>query len=154
MEFDLTETQKLFKRSARELLTTECPPVLVRETTEKGKPHAENLWRHLAEQGWTGLIFPEEIGGLGLGMVEMAVAFEEMGRALVPGPYLSTVPLAGTALQRSPGKAASRYLHAIADGTLRATVAVLEEGAGWEVDSVAMSASEAEHGLTLNGKKL
>src|SRR5262249_45184073 len=106
------------------------------------------------EQGWTGLIFPEEVGGLGLGMVEMTVAFEEMGRALVPGPYLSTVPLAGTALQRSSSQTSSRYLRAIADGTVRATVAFLEEGAGWEVDSVAMPAAEAEHGLMLNGKKL
>jgi len=154
MEFDLNETQKLFQTSARELFSQECPSVLVRDTTEKDVPHAQNLWKHLAEQGWTGLIFPEEIGGLGLGMVEMAVAFEEMGRALVPGPYLSTVPLAGTALLRSPSHAASRYLRAIADGTVRATVAFLEEGAGWEVDSIAMPAAEAEHGLTLNGKKL
>jgi alkylation response protein AidB-like acyl-CoA dehydrogenase len=154
MEFDLNEIQKLFQRSARELFSQECPSVLVRETTEKDVPHAENIWKHLVDQGWTGLIFPEEIGGLGLGMVEMAVAFEEMGRALVPGPYLSTVPLAGTALLAAGSSAASKYLRAIADGTARATVALLEEGAAWDLSSVALPAAEAENGLTLNGKKL
>src|SRR5215472_2859219 len=121
MEFDLNETQKLFQTSARDLFSQECPSVLVRETTEKDVPHAQRMWNHLVEQGWTGLIFPEEIGGLGLGMVEMAVAFEEMGRALVPGPYLSTVPMAGTALQQAGTPAASRYLNAITAGTARAT---------------------------------
>ena len=154
MEFDLNETQKLFQRSARELFSQECPSVLVRETTEKDVPHAENIWKHLVDQGWTGLIFPEEIGGLGLGMVEMAVAFEEMGRALVPGPYLSTVPLAGTALLAAGSPAATKHLRAIADGTARATVALLEEGATWDLSSVALPAAEAENGLTLNGKKL
>jgi alkylation response protein AidB-like acyl-CoA dehydrogenase len=100
------------------------------------------------------LIFPEELGGLGLGMVELAVAFEEMGRALVPGPYLSTVPLAGTALLNASSAAASKNLRAIADGKIKATVAILEEDAGWGADSVAMQAGDADQGLTLNGKKL
>jgi alkylation response protein AidB-like acyl-CoA dehydrogenase len=154
MEFDLNETQKLFQTSARDLFAEECPSVLVRDTTKKDVPHAENMWKHLVEQGWTGLIFPEEIGGLGLGMVELAVAFEEMGRALVPGPYLSTVPLAGTALLGASSTTASRNLRAIADGKIKATVAILEEAAAWDVDSVAMPAADAEQGLTLNGKKL
>jgi alkylation response protein AidB-like acyl-CoA dehydrogenase len=154
MEFDLNETQKLFQTSARDLFSQECPSILVRDTTEKDVPHAENMWKHLVEQGWTGLIFPEEIGGLGLGMVELAVAFEEMGRALVPGPYLSTVPLAGTALLGASTPAASKNLRAIADGKMKATVAILEEGASWDVDSVAMPAADAEQGLTLNGRKL
>src|SRR5215831_11173297 len=137
MEFDLTETQKLFKRSARELFMKECPPVLVRETTEKDVPHAENMWRHLAEQGWTGLIFDEEIGGLGLGMVELAVAFEEMGYGLVPGPFLSTVPLAGALIDKAgSGAQREKYLRGICEGSVRATVALLEDSAAWESDAI------------------
>jgi alkylation response protein AidB-like acyl-CoA dehydrogenase len=154
MDFDLNETQKLFQRSARDLFSQECPSVLVRETTEKDVPHAQNLWEHLVEQGWTGLIFPEELGGLGLGMVEMAVAFEEMGRALVPGPYISTVPFAGSLLLKAGSPGALEYLRAIADGTVKATVALLEEDATWDVDSAAMPAAEAEHGVALSGRKL
>ena len=61
----------------------------------------------MAHQGWTGIVFDEEYGGLGLGLVEMAVALEEMGRALLPGPYLSTVLLAGAAIEAA-GNAAQK----------------------------------------------
>src|SRR6185369_14391066 len=98
MDFELNETQKLFQRSARELFAQECPPALVREMIEKNEPYSDVVWSKLVEQGWTGLTFAEEDGGLGLSTVELAIAFEEMGRALVPGAFLSTVALAGIAL--------------------------------------------------------
>jgi alkylation response protein AidB-like acyl-CoA dehydrogenase len=155
MEFDLTETQKLFQRSARELFTQELPSVLARETTEKHVNHAEKIWRNLVEQGWTGLIFSEDMGGLGLGMVEMAVAFEEMGRALAPGPFLSTVPLAGSLIDRA-GSAAHKgqYLKAISEGEAKATVALLEENASWDLDAIGLQAAETADGVKLSGKKL
>src|SRR5262245_62660539 len=128
MEFELNETQRLFQRSARELFAQECPPTLVREMIEKNQPYSDGVWNKLVEQGWTGLIFAEEDGGLGLGMVEMAVAFEEMGRALVPGAFLSTVALAGSLIQRAcSAEYGARRLESICDGSLKATVALLEE---------------------------
>src|SRR5581483_12188574 len=108
MDFDLNETQKLFKSSARELFAQECPPEAVRAMIENGEPYSEGLWQKLVEQGWTGLIFEEADGGMGLSMVEMAVAFEEMGRALVPSAYLSSVPLAGS-LIAAAGSPAQRH---------------------------------------------
>src|SRR6185295_17770217 len=137
MDFDLNETQKLFKDSARELFAQECPPTLVREMIESAKPYSEEIWQKLVEQGWTGLMFEEEDGGMGLGMVEMAVAFEEMGRALVPGAFLSTVALAGPLIQKacSPDYRGKR-LRDICDGKAKATVALLEESASWDSDEV------------------
>ncbi len=155
MDFDLSETQQLFKRSAGELFAQECPPSLVREMIEKTQPYSEALWEKLVEQGWTGLIFPEEYGGLELGMVEMAVAFEEMGRALVPGPFLSTVPLAGSLINKASSKEQrERYLQAICEGRAKATVALLEESARWDTDAISLEAVAADGGLKLNGKKL
>jgi len=155
MEFELNETQKLFKSSARELFAAECPPQFVREVIEKGEPYSEALWEKLVEQGWTGLIFSEEDGGLGLGMVEMAVAFEEMGHALVPGAFLSCVPLAGALVERAGTKEQkAKYLSAICDGKLKATVALLEADAAWDAGSAQMSATETADGLLLNGTKL
>ena len=104
MEFELNETQRLFQSSARELFVQECPPTLVREMIEKNEPYSDAVWNNLVEQGWTGLIISEEDGGQGLGMVEMAVAFEEMGRALVPGAFLSTVALAGSLMSCTHGQ--------------------------------------------------
>jgi len=155
MEFDLTETQKLFKSSAREFFAQECPPQLVREMIEKNEPYSERLWEKLVEQGWTGLIFSEDDGGLGLGMVEMAVAFEEMGRALVPGAFLSTTALAGSLVQAAAAsEQRQRLLQSISEGSAKATVALLEQTARWDLDAVSMRAAETADGFKLNGKKL
>jgi alkylation response protein AidB-like acyl-CoA dehydrogenase len=155
MDFDLTETQDLFKRSARELFAQECPPTLVREMIEKGEPYSDTLWQKLVDQGWTGLFFSEEAGGLGLGMVEMAIAFEEMGRALVPGPFLSTVALAGSLIQKGcSSEYASKRLQAISAGELKATLALLEQSADWELKAISLEAVEAAGGFKLNGTKL
>jgi alkylation response protein AidB-like acyl-CoA dehydrogenase len=155
MEFDLNETQKLFQRSARELFAQECPPQLVRELIESGNPYSDTLWTKLVEQGWTGLIFSEDDGGLGLGMVEMAIAFEEMGRALVPGPFLSTVALAGPLIARAGSNAQrSRHLGAISNGEAKATLALLEEGASWDPERVRLGAKESGDTIRLTGKKL
>ena len=154
MEFELNETQRLFQRSARELFAQECSPTLVREMIEKNQPYSDGVWNKLVEQGWTGLIFAEEDGGLGLGMVEMAVAFEEMGRALVPGAFLSTVALAGPVIEKacSPEYRSAR-LQAICEGRSKATVALLEESASWNPDDVKLAANTSEEGFRLNGKK-
>ena len=135
MEFELNDTQKLFQRSARELFAQECPPALVREIIERNEPYAEPVWNKLVEQGWTGLIFPEDDGGIGLGMVELAVAFEEMGRALVPGAFLSTVALAGSLIEKGCSQDYRRArLEAICEGRAKATVALLEKSASWNPD--------------------
>ena len=154
MDFDLTETQQLFKRSARELFTQELPPAVVREMIEKGEPYSEQLWKKLVEQGWTGLIFSEEDGGMGLGVVDLAVACEEMGRALIPGPFISTVPLAGSLFAAGTAEQKAKWLQSICDGKSKATVALLEEGTRWDADGVGMKASDAEGTLTLTGRKL
>ena len=155
MEFDLTDTQKLFKSSARELFAAECSPQRVREMIEKNETYSDHLWEKLVEQGWSGLIFSEDDGGLGLGMVEMAVAFEEMGRALVPGAFLSTTALAGSlVLAAGPGELRQRLLQAISEGSAKATLALLEQSARWDLDAVALRATEGADGVRLTGKKL
>ena len=123
---------------------------------EKNEPYSDAVWQKLlVEQGWTGLIFAEEDGGQGLGMVEMAVAFEEMGRALLPGAFLSTVALAGSLIAEGlfPGIS---YQAAASDlrRQSKATVALLEESANWDPDAVAMIATAVDGGFKLSGKKL
>jgi alkylation response protein AidB-like acyl-CoA dehydrogenase len=155
MDFELNETQKLFQRSARELFAQECPPQLVREMIEKNEPYSDFIWNKLVEQGWTGLTFSEEDGGLGLSMIEMAIAFEEMGRALVPGAFLSTVALAGSLIERACSvDYRSARLQAICDGKSKATVALLEKDANWNLDAVKLAASPAADGFKLSGTKL
>src|SRR5215211_9486400 len=154
MDFDLSKPQKLLKESARALLARECEPGRVRELMETGTAHDEGLWQALADQGWTGLVVSEEQGGLGLGLVEMAAVAEEMGRACLPGAFLSTLFAAALVERAGNAEQRAKYLEPIAAGELKATVALLEEGASWDADAVKLEASREGGGFTLDGRKL
>jgi alkylation response protein AidB-like acyl-CoA dehydrogenase len=148
MQFGLTETQQMLKNSAREFFPAECPMAEVRRLMELDGAWDASLWRKIAAQGWTGIIFPEEHGGMGLGLVEMAVAAEEMGRSLLPGPFFSTVFVAGAVLDAMPHW--RHRVQRIAAGEERATLALLEESARWDLDGVRLGLS----GGRLTGRKL
>ena len=155
MQFGLTETQQVLKNSAREFFSAECPIAEVRRLMETAAAYDPALWQKMAHQGWTGIIFDEEYGGLGLGLVEMAVALEEMGRALLPGPYLSTVLLAGVAIDAGGNPAQKKkYLSRISMGEARATLALIESSASWEPDAVQLAAEPTPEGFALNGRKM
>src|SRR5579862_761358 len=155
MQFGLTETQQVLKNSAREFFSAECPIAEVRRMMATETAYDGPLWQKMAHQGWTGIVFGEEYGGLGLGLVEMAVALEEMGSALLPGPYLSTVMLAGAAIEAA-GNAAqkSSYLSRISMGEAHATLALLESDASWDFDSVKLEARPTMDGFALTGRKM
>jgi hypothetical protein len=72
MQFGLTETQQTLKNTVRKFLSAECPMAEVRRLLETDTAFDAGLWSKMAEQGWTGIIFPEAYGGFGMGMVEMA----------------------------------------------------------------------------------
>ncbi len=123
----------------------------VRRLMETDTAYDETLWKKMAEQGYTGIIFPEEYGGVGLGKVELALLMEEAGRALLPGPFFSTVPLAGAVIDAvaSP-ESKKKYLAPICAGDARSTVAFLEANASWNFVDIHVSAVNA----TLTGEKL
>ncbi|HEX8283398.1 MAG TPA: acyl-CoA dehydrogenase family protein [Pyrinomonadaceae bacterium] len=155
MDFDLSKPQKLLKESARALLARECGPGRVRELMETETAHDDALWREMAEQGWTGLVVPEAQGGLGLGLVEMAAVAEEMGRACLPGAFLSTLFAASLVGRAGSDGQRAKYLEPIAAGELKATVALLEESASWEPSGVRLAAAREGGGdFTLKGRKL
>ena len=95
MNFELSDTQQAIKDAARDFFSKELRSADVRRLIETETAFDADLWRKCADLGYTGMIFPEEYGGVGLGFVEMAATLEEMGRALLPGPFVSTVLLAG-----------------------------------------------------------
>jgi alkylation response protein AidB-like acyl-CoA dehydrogenase len=155
MQFGLTETQQVLKNSAREFFSAECPIAEVRRLMETDTAYDAALWQKMAHQGWTGIIFDEEYGGLGLGLVEMAVSLEEMGRALLPGPYLSTVPLAGVAIDAAGNPSQKqRYLSRISMGEARTTLALLEADAQWDPEAVKLKVRPTAAGFGLTGRKM
>ena len=153
MDFDLSKPQKLLQESARAFFARECSPERVRSLMASETGYDEQLWRGLADQGWTGLIIPEEYGGLGLGLVELAAVAEEMGRACLPSPFVSTVWAAALIARAGNEGQRNQYLDAISQGELKATVALLEESADWNPDSVELRAELDGKNLRLNGRK-
>lgn len=130
MQFGLTESQQILKDNARKFFSVECPITEVRRLMETDTAFDPALWSKMAEQGFTGIIFPEEAGGLGLGKVELILLMEEMGYALVPGPFFSTVVLAGSVLDAcGNAEQKKKYLEPICQGKARATVAMVLDAA-------------------------
>ena len=151
MQFGLSESQQMLKDNARKFFAGECPMEEVRRLMETETAYDQSLWQKMAEQGYTGIIFPEEYGGVGLGKVELALLMEEAGRALVPGPLFSTVALAGAVIDAvaSP-EHKKKYLAPICAGDARSTVAFLEADASWNPADIHMAAANG----ALSGAKL
>ncbi|MDE2639185.1 MAG: acyl-CoA dehydrogenase family protein, partial [Chloroflexota bacterium] len=91
MDLGLSEEQEMLKNFARDFLEKESPEKLVREMEEDERGYTDALWQGMAAQGWQGLMIAEEHGGIGMHFLDLCVLLEEFGRALVPGPFISTV---------------------------------------------------------------
>jgi alkylation response protein AidB-like acyl-CoA dehydrogenase len=151
MQFGLTESQEFLKNSARKFFAGECPSAEMRRLMETDTAYDATLWAKLTDQGYTGIIYPETYGGVGLGKVELMLLMEEAGRALLPGPFFSTVVLAGSVLDAVGTPAhKEKYLTPICKGEARSTVAILEAGASWNPRDVQLNASNGK----LTGSKL
>src|SRR6266700_171224 len=98
MNFDFSDEQKQMRDQARKFLAEKCSPKAVRVVLDGKEPYDRELWKGLAEMGFLGVAIPEEFGGAGAGHLELCVVAEEMGRALAPVPFSSTVYLAAEAL--------------------------------------------------------
>src|SRR5437763_10274120 len=151
MQFGLSESQQILKDNARKFFAGECPITEVRRLMETPTSYDASLWTKMAEQGFMGIISPEEYGGLGLSKVELILLMEEAGFALLPGPFFSTVALAAPVLDAlgSPEQK-KKYLAPICNGQARSTVAMLEAGASWDPADLQISARDGK----LTGQKL
>ncbi len=98
MNFDFSDDLKQLRDAARRFLTERCPTSVPRRILEGAAPYDRALWRAMGEMGWTGAAIPEEYGGAGLGRLAVCVLAEELGRAVAPVPFASSVYLATEAL--------------------------------------------------------
>lgn len=127
MNFDFSEDQRFIQNQARQFLSEQCTPETVREVLESEKTHHQGLWKQAAELGWTATTIPEAYGGLGLGYLELCVIAEELGRAVAPIPFASSVYLAADLLMAAGSESQKeRWLPSIASGECIATVALAE----------------------------
>jgi len=155
MDLGFDEAQQMLKNSAREFLEQECPTTFVREMEDNERGYTAEFWGKMAELGWIGLVLPEEYGGLGLSYFDLTLLLEEMGRAMVPGPFFSTVILGGMSILEAGNDAQkSEYLPQIANGNLIATMALTEPTATYEASGIETTATKLGDGYVINGTKL
>ena len=155
MEFILNEEQEMLKTMARDFLAKECPKTLVRDLMEDETGHSTELWKKMAEVGWLGLIFPEEYGGSAMNFRDLTILCEEMGRAMLPGPFFSTLLLAGLPiLNAGTEEQKKEYLPKIANGEAVFTLAVLEEDGDLWPEGIKLKAVQRGDDYIVDGTKL
>ena len=155
MDLGLTEIQQMLKTSAQDFLTRECPLTLVREMEEDSKGYTDELWRQMIALGWTGVAFPEQYGGTGGTFADLGVLLEEIGRALAPAPFFSTVVLGGmTVLDGGSDAQKDEILSRICAGTIIMTMALSEESLSYEPWGIEATANEQGGNYQITGTKL
>jgi alkylation response protein AidB-like acyl-CoA dehydrogenase len=153
MYFDFTDEQQAIKSTAHDFLASRFKSERTRAIAESESGFDESGWKEMAELGWAGLALPEEWGGQGLGTVELAVLFEEMGYALAPSPLLSNTIVGLVLAAGGSDEQKERYLRPLAAGELRATPALVDAGSAAEPGKFAMEAEAGGDGVVLNGEK-
>lgn len=152
MNFDFSEDQKFLRDEARKFLAAQCTSAHVRAVLDDDtKTHNQEVWQKIVEMGWLGAAIPEEFGGLGLGMLELCVIAEELGRVLAPVPFGSSayffaeaLKLAGTEEQKA------ELLPKIVDGSVVGCIATTEGPGALSAASLQTAFKDGK----LSGKKV
>jgi alkylation response protein AidB-like acyl-CoA dehydrogenase len=154
MDFGLSEEQLQLKDSARALLTNESPTTEVRKAMASADGYPRALYDHVAKLGWNGLIVPEQFGGAGLGMLDMAMLLEEGGYAAMPGPFLFSSAIAAGVLKLArPSEQIGKWLSAIAEGKAIGTVAITDRTPSIDPRDFVTVASKNDAAIVINGTK-
>jgi alkylation response protein AidB-like acyl-CoA dehydrogenase len=153
MNFGFSEEQDLLRAEVRKFLLEQCPTEEVRRIAGTAEGHSPELWKQLAELGWLGLTLPERYGGADLTWIDLVVLLEEVGRALVPAPLISTT-LAGSAiLTEGSEDQKARWLPGLADGSRIGTLALLEKSDQPTTDGIHLRGERTGDGFVLRGDK-
>jgi alkylation response protein AidB-like acyl-CoA dehydrogenase len=151
MEFTFSAQQDDLRAAVRDFMVRDCPASYWRPLLDDERGFTDDVWDKVVELGWTGLLVPEEVGGLGLGLVDLVVVAEEMGRVPFPGPFFSSAvqaTLAASALGLED------RLSSLAAGSSRGTVAIDEAGHGPVIDRIRTRASRKTGRWLLHGEKV
>lgn len=155
MNFDLSEEQKILKKTAHDFLAKKCSKDLVRKLDESHEGYSPELWEEMASLGWLGLVFPEEYDGVGGSFFDLIILLEEIGYSICPGPFFSTIVLGGMPILMAGNEEQKQgILPKIAKGELLITLALTEPSAGFEANSVHVKATPSNGEYVIKGTKL
>ena len=155
MDLSLNEQQLMLKTMGADFLKQQLPKERVRQIDESPTGFDPDLWRDMAELGWTSMVIPEEYGGMGMTFADLGVLYEVMGEAACSSPNLSSAVLSAQAiLHAGDAEQKNDLLPAIASGEQIFAFAYTEPDYSWEADGVRLSAAKRDGSWTLNGTKL
>jgi alkylation response protein AidB-like acyl-CoA dehydrogenase len=155
MDLSLDDTQQLIQESARDFVRNACNRDVLLRLDRNPSETMQMLWPKLAELGWAGMAIPEQYGGTGNSMTDVAVLFEELGTGPVPGPlFSSAVVAAQIVLQAASSAQKEAWLPAIASGKRIFALALTESQYGWTPESVRMPARREGSALVVSGTKV
>lgn len=155
MDLELSETQQSLRTAARSFLETECPWTVVRDIHDSDSGYSPEMWRKMAELGWTGLFVPEQYGGAGGSFMDLIVLLEEMGRALLPSPFISTALLGAQALLLAgTDEQKAHFVPQISNGQIITALALLETNPDYAATSINTRAEPDGNDYLIQGTKL
>ncbi len=155
MDITLSKTQQNIIKEARRFLKKECPSEYVQDMFRDEVGFTNDLWDKMIAMDWMALRVPEAYGGMGMEQLDMSLLLEEMGRVVVPGPFFSTAVLATEVILAAGTEAQKKqYLGDIADGKIKATLALHEPEGGIDPTYIRMLAKSAGDDFILSGTKL
>ena len=155
MDLDFTSEQDMLRDSAAKFLANECPYDKVKELEESEEGYSPEVWQQMAELGWTGLLFPEEYGGYGGEFMDLIIIQEEIGKRVVPSPFLSTVIQCGLIILEGGSEEQKQDLLAqISEGGVIMALAQYEEEASYLETGINMEAKADGDAYVLNGTKM
>jgi alkylation response protein AidB-like acyl-CoA dehydrogenase len=153
MELEFSAEQDELRDGVRTVLERECPMSLVRAAADDPAA-ADGLWKQMVDLGWPALTVAEDLGGLGLGPIELAVVVEELGRVVAPGPFVPTVcQFAPTVREVGDRSARARFLSGVADGSVTGALAFAEPAASVDPASVTVEIARDGDGWRVSGTK-
>jgi alkylation response protein AidB-like acyl-CoA dehydrogenase len=138
MDFTPSASQQLLVATARDVLRRHCPPETAQRLALDAHGFDETLWRRMAELGWPGLLVPGDLGGSDGTLLDVILLVEEMGRAALPGPFVTSAVVATTLLLAGRGERGRRLLPALASGERIATLALVEDGGSYDPGTVGL----------------
>lgn len=154
MDLSFTPEQDMLRDSVRGFLADRVPMVRVRQLMETEAGFDRAVWEEMAEMGWQGMAIPESFGGAGFTFLELGILMEEMGRALTPVPFFSSIVLgAGAVLIGGSDEQRAALLTGIATGERIATLAIVEPSGSWAESGIATTAVGDGDNIRINGTK-
>ena len=155
MDLDFTSEQTMLRDSAAKFFINECDYEKVKHIEESEEGYSPELWQKVAELGWTGMYFPEEYGGYGGTFMDLVIIQEEIGKAVFPSPFFSTVIQCGILiLEGGTEEQKTDLLGRISEGSLIMSLAQFEPETDFSYESIAMTAEPKGDDYILNGTKL